>query len=83
MVPWAGLRRLDLAGNCLAAVAGLPAGGSLEELCLDRNAIRALDVQSFAGELLYITVHACTGNLLANNACLYWLWQTRNKVQHA
>ena len=45
----AGLRRLDLAGNRLTAVAGLPAGGALEELCLDRNAIKALDALSFAG----------------------------------
>ena len=70
MVCWAGLRCLDLAGNCLAAVAGLPAGGSLEELCLDRNAIRALDVQSFAGGLVCKTEHASSSKLLANNACL-------------
>ncbi len=46
-----GLRRLDLAGNRLTAVAGLPPGGALEELCLDRNAIKALDVLSFSGAL--------------------------------
>lgn len=66
----AGLRCLDLAGNCLAAVAGLPAGGSLEELCLDRNAIRTLDVQSFAGGLVNVTINAFSGILLTNNACL-------------
>ena len=65
----AGLRHLDLAGNCLAAVAGLPAGGSLEELCLDRNAIRALDVQSFAGGLVHRTVHASSDKGLLYHAC--------------
>ncbi|KAK9827738.1 hypothetical protein WJX81_007983 [Elliptochloris bilobata] len=49
------LTQLCLADNGLASLRALQlhsltAGGTLEELCLDRNAVKALDTHSFAGQ---------------------------------